>query len=181
MLNLVEDIVIVHFQHNGVFALVVVALGKKLLLDFTGSAAEAHLMELGHIVAQAHLDKSILVNEKLHQIHDALGRLIECESTGITLAHLLKNSAALNVLSGEEAEKQEGAKIKAGNSQCVDSGAAAGDTHHLNPLFNGGLYKLVAGVGNAGGAGISDDSHALAVLHLIDEKSGLAVLIELVV
>ena len=39
MLDLIENIVLVYLDDNGVLALIVAALGKKLILDLAGSAA----------------------------------------------------------------------------------------------------------------------------------------------
>ena len=76
MLHLVEDIVLVDFNNNGKLALVVVFLVKELLLYRLGRTTEGHLMELCHVVAQTQLTFGILINKKIHQIHEQIRHLL---------------------------------------------------------------------------------------------------------
>ena len=181
MLGLGEAVVLVHFQHQRVFALVPAALVQQLLLHLRGRAAVAALVQLAEIVAEAEPAAGPGLDQKVQQIHDALRTFVEGEGAGVGAAELFEQAAALGVFAREEAVEQEARQVEAGDRQRRDRRAAAGHADHRDAGLYGGADQLVARVGDAGRARVGDDGDAFACEHLADEVLGLAVLVEFVV
>ena len=181
MLHLIENIVLVYLDDNGVLALIVAALGKELILDLAGSAAEAHFMQLRKVVAQAHTAVCSAVDKEIDQLHNALGRLIERVGARIAAAHLFEQAAALHILARKEAIEHEARQIKARDRQRRDGSAAAWHANDRDTGLDRGLDKLITGVRDAGGTGITYDGDILPGEQFIYKILCLAIFIELMV
>ena len=107
MLYFVEHVILVYLDDDGVLTLVVAALGEQLLSHLGGRAAKAHLVQLCHVVAQAHAALRVRVDEELHQLHYALRRFVEREGARVAAAELFQQTAALGILAREEAIEHE--------------------------------------------------------------------------
>ena len=107
MLGLRKKIVFPDLDDDGVFALVVIALGQQLVLHLGRTAAKAHLVQLREVVAQAHLHTGLAVDEKVHQLHDALGALVKDEGARIAATQLFEEFSSLGVLPREETVEEK--------------------------------------------------------------------------
>mgnify|MGYP002556583246 CR=1 FL=1 len=126
VLDLGDEIILLHLAEQDVFALIVAALGEQLIAHLGGRAAEGHLVELRHVVAQAQPHAGVLRDKELHRVHDALGAFVKAVGARVAAAHHGERTAAVGSLPREEAEEKEGRKVEARDGQCRDRGAAAG-------------------------------------------------------
>ena len=87
MLDLGDEIILLHLAEQDVFALIVAALGEQLIAHLGGRAAEGHLVELRHVVAQAQPHAGVLRDKELHRVHDALGAFVKAVGARVAAAH----------------------------------------------------------------------------------------------
>ena len=181
VLDLPEHVLLADLGNEGIFALFIVALPEQLLPDLGRTAAERHLMKLRHVVAQAQSDAGVFLDKELHRRHDALGRFIKRIGARVALSHHGKHPAAIRRLTREEAVKQKGREVEAGDGQCRDRRAAAGNADHADSRADRRADQLVAGIGNTGRARVRDDGDIFPLLQLLDKEARLAVLVEFMV
>ena len=138
-------------------------------------------MQLRKVVAQAHTAVCSAVDKEIDQLHNALGRLIERVGARIAAAHLFEQAAALHILARKEAIEHEARQIKARDRQRRDGSAAAWHANDRDPGLDRGLDKLITGVRDAGGTGITYDGDILPGEQFIYKILCLAIFIELMV
>ena len=113
MFYLAQAIIIADLDDEGVFALFVGFLGDELRLDLLGCAAEGHLVELRHVVAETETKLRAFLDEEVDDTHDALGGLVKGVGRGVALAHHHENAAAVGRLAREKAVEEETREVKA--------------------------------------------------------------------
>ena len=114
VLDLGDEIILLHLAEQDVFALIVAALGEQLIAYLGGRAAEGHLVELRHVVAQAQPHAGVLRDKELHRVHDALGAFVKAVGARVAAAHRGERTAAVGGLPREEAEEKEEKKYTLG-------------------------------------------------------------------
>ena len=182
MFLLLIAIILLKLQDDGILALFIVALLEQLFLHLCRSPAEAHLMQLRHVVHQAETAAGIGVDHEIHKAHDALGRLIEGKGLcGPVLSHQFEKADSLGVFPREEAEEGKAAQVEAGDGKRIHGGAAAGNSDDTDSGLNRGLDEFVPWIGDAGRAGVGDDGDVLAFQHLLHKPVRFSMFVELVV
>ena len=182
MLFLLVAVVLLQLEHQGVLPFFVVPLLQELFPDLRGASAEAHLVQLGHVVHQAHAAPGLILDQKVNQAHDPAGGLIQGEGRRRAVPpHGIQQAEPFGVFPREESEKGKAGEVKARHGQGVHRGAAARNPDDADALVHGGPDQLVPRVGDAGRPGVGDDRHVLPFLQLPDKPGGLSVLVELVV
>ena len=113
VLDLAQAIVIADLDNEGIFTLFVGFLRDELILDLLRRAAEGHLVELCHVVAEAQAQLRVFLDEEVDDAHDALGRFVKGVGRGVALAHHHQHAAAVGRLAREKAIEEKAREVKA--------------------------------------------------------------------